>query len=192
MRAFPKATFTEDDRVYRAHNTANGPWFFSSDGRGRFDLRPPRGTVYFADTVPVAVREHLGDTIVQAQMVSEHRARQMQVSVLLNDARLTYANVCDPRASGFSITRELCTMTDYTVTQAWAALFASHQFDGIRCAARYSTGKVPDAWARFGPAGPHHAGVVLSSETVAGADACKAAGIQVLSTPKSRSSLRVN
>ena len=55
LRNFPACELTGGQPLHRGHRAGNGPWWFSSDGGGRFDLTPPRGTCYLAyDELTVA------------------------------------------------------------------------------------------------------------------------------------------
>jgi hypothetical protein len=44
-------------RLHRVCRAGKGTWWFSSDLAGRFDLRPPEGTCYFATDANGAIRE---------------------------------------------------------------------------------------------------------------------------------------
>ncbi|MGN6634758.1 MAG: RES domain-containing protein, partial [Oryzihumus sp.] len=60
LAGFPAYRLDPRTVLCRAHLAANGPWWFSHDGGGRFDLPAPRGTCYLATDPAAAVRERLG------------------------------------------------------------------------------------------------------------------------------------
>ncbi|SKY45329.1 hypothetical protein RND64_19880 [Gordonia sp. w5E2] len=60
LSSFPTVSIPTSAQLYRGHRTANGAWFFSNGGAGRFDLDAPRGTCYLGVDPDTAVREVLG------------------------------------------------------------------------------------------------------------------------------------
>ncbi|MGH2350676.1 MAG: RES domain-containing protein, partial [Chloroflexota bacterium] len=48
LDGFPSRLIRPTRRLYRIHQHDRGPWWFSHDGSGRFDLAPPSGTCYLA------------------------------------------------------------------------------------------------------------------------------------------------
>ena len=55
LDGFPIRRITPAQALQRAHTVAYGPWWFGSDGVGRYDLPLPRGTCSLADSAVVAV-----------------------------------------------------------------------------------------------------------------------------------------
>src|SRR4029450_991876 len=58
--AFPVWHVHAGTVLCRVTTSGLGPWWFSSDAHGRFDLAPPRGTCYLADDEVTALLEGLG------------------------------------------------------------------------------------------------------------------------------------
>lgn len=164
---------------FRAHSAANGPWWFSSDGSGRFDLRPPYGACYFADDVDTAVRERLADLIIDMQPISAEKAAQMAVATITPDTPAAYANIVDGQAARFGVIRELCTMVQSPVPNDWAASFHIAGFDGVRYSSRFTSAAGPNSWAMFGPAGLDAVRNAGPIPTMSGEDACALAGVVV-------------
>ncbi|MDY7528691.1 MULTISPECIES: RES domain-containing protein [Cryobacterium] len=190
---FPAVHTRGAERKYRSHPIGRGAWFFASapggPGGGRFDLAPPLGTCYLADTVAVAVRERLGPSYAASGMVPRWAAEEFQVTELDLSAGKKCADVAAADAATFGVTRELSTMDSYGVPQQWAALFESLGFDGIRYPARFSTGYSPDAWAVFGAAGPRS---WPTYAVVDGVAASESSGFSVYSPPASAAGLSVS
>jgi len=175
LTGFPAAT--PKVPVFRAHLIDRGPWFFASDDGGRFNLSPPRGTCYLADTPAAAVRERLGQRIVVRHEVSFEAAAEMQVSAL--DAGGRYAHVSSAEAAGFEVTGELAAMTPYEVPRAWATEFDAAAFDGVAFAGRFS---LTTAWGLFGAAGPDDSRPI-DATPLSGVEACALIGVTVLPKP---------
>ncbi|NKZ80542.1 RES domain-containing protein [Rhodococcus hoagii] len=57
LTGFPTWSLTTRRQLWRGHKAGNGPWWFASSGRGRFDLVEPRGTCYVAFDERTAIRE---------------------------------------------------------------------------------------------------------------------------------------
>lgn len=179
LTAFPSQISTSRI-IFRAVTRGREAWWYSSSGAGRFDLTPPRGTSYWADDAATAARERLGDRILDSGAVTTPAAMAFDVARARLPRNRRFAEVSSRDAARFGVTRELVTMIDYGVPQAWARAFDHADFNGIRYASRFTTG-APTAWAIFGTAGLDR----QRTETtpVAGIDACRAAGIEVLPLP---------
>lgn len=120
---------------------------------GRFDLRlPSRGTLYCANDDEAAVRENLGERYAGRVYLAASDLAHLTVSeVDLRGAGL--GDVLADTITARTVTREIATMTDYAITQAWADAFAQHEYDGIRYEPRSTPGPDIEAYAVFGPEG---------------------------------------
>lgn len=132
------------DTARRAHRATLGAgWFAHSHvpGQGgRFDLRlPSRGTLYCANDDEAAVRENLGERYAGRVYLAASDLAHLTVSeVDLRGAGL--GDVLADTITARTVTREIATMTDYAITQAWADAFAQHEYDGIRYEPRSTPG----------------------------------------------------
>jgi len=180
LSQFP--TVDKNGHLYRAHTASFGPWYFSADGRGRFDLTNPHGTCYLADTVGAAVRERLGEQFTTDRWVAPEDAQKMVVSKLA--VHLSHvADLESADVGNYPITQELTSMEDYQVPQAWARAFHAAGMSGIHYRGRFSY-TAGDSWAMFGAGGPDSTSPV-DPNPVGGFDACGLANIRVLPAPPS-------
>ena len=140
LRDFPRYRVGTDATLFRAHSASLGPWWFCSDGSGRFDLPAPAGTCYVATSAVAAVRERLGVVLGGATSVPAALLEGVVVSRLRLPRDRSVANLQMSRAADFGVTRELETMVPYTVPQAWARAFAGADLEGVRYAPRFTTG----------------------------------------------------
>lgn len=188
--------------MWRAHRTTNGPWYFSNRGFGRFDLNSDialsdeRGTCYVADDVESAFREAVGvqanaTNELAADFVDERCASHLGIS-----ATVMAANVNSARAVRYGITRELCTMPDYSVPHEWALAFDETFFDsptwpvrcgGIRYGSRFTTTPGPNCWALFSDAGEQTRYGQELPEGISGRRAAEISGFTVIDLPPKRS-----
>lgn len=188
LSGFPADALPVSKPLFRAHSKRRGPWWFSSDGSGRFDLHPPRGTCYAADGPAPALRERLGPSYsgggrAPAQLIDETLVTEIQAP------KGRGASLEGPTARNYPITGELVAMTPYTVPRAWAAAFDRAGFEAIHYRGRFSHSFGVVCWALFDRAGaqPHSVGPSMT-----GRDACTAAGIAVMPPPPTDpSTLRV-
>ena len=182
LHEFPGCDLTSEQTLYRGHRTGNGPWWFSSDGSGRFDLTPPRGTCYLAYDELTAIRETVGAPLASTGVISDVFAAERQISTLAvpHDHRL--ADTCVDTAADFGLTRELVTMTPYAVPQEWAAGFAA-TFAGLRYQSRFTTGTIPNAAGLFGEAGEADWPTDPKPEPLAAA--ARRCGLRVVGPPRS-------
>ncbi|HKY65074.1 MAG TPA: RES family NAD+ phosphorylase [Acidimicrobiales bacterium] len=132
----------------RVTTSGFGPWWFSSDARGRFDLAPPRGTCYLADDEVAALLEVLGPVTV----VSPRWAARLSMWHLGLPHQCSAADTTVRAARGFGVTAELAAMTPYDVPQMWAGAFAAAGHQGVRYRVRHDPAG-SRALALFGAAG---------------------------------------
>jgi hypothetical protein len=153
LTGFPECELTATQTLVRGHSAANGPWWFSSSGSGRFDLTPPRGTCYLAFDEITAIRETVGEALATTGIISDTFAATRRLSTLAVPHTHRMADTCADDAADFGLTRELVSMTPYAVPQEWAAAFDGVGFTGLRYQTRFTTGPNPNAVAMFHEAG---------------------------------------
>jgi hypothetical protein len=152
LSGFPTRQITRSDPLQRAHTAAYGPWWFGSDGTGRFDLVVPRGTCYLASSAVVAVRERLGIVLGGEPVVAASLLEGVVVSTLYLPEDRDLADVEAQAATRFGVTRELETMVPYAIPQTWARALDAAGFEGVVYGPRFTTGDAA-SYAIFGPAG---------------------------------------
>ena len=148
LDGFPAWHVHAGTTLCRVTTSGLGPWWFSSDGQGRFDLEPPRGTCYLADEEVGALLEVLGPIVV----VSAGWARRLVLWYLDLPDQCRAADTTVRSARGFGVTAELASITPYDLPQRWAAAFARAGYEGVRYRVRHDPGG-SRALALFGPAG---------------------------------------
>jgi RES domain len=148
LKGFPVWHVHSGTTLFRVTSSGHGPWWFSSDGAGRFDLAPPRGTCYLADDEMGALLEVLGPVAV----VSADWAKRFSIWLLGLPDQTSAADTTVRAARGFGVTAELATMTPYDMPQRWASAFAAAGYQGVRYRVRHDPGG-SRALALFGLAG---------------------------------------
>lgn len=152
LEQFPAQEVGDGTDLFRAHLAELGPWWFGSDGGGRFDLPAPAGTCYVALDAESAVRERLGPVLGGRSALPDSALTDVVVSRLRLPQARRVANLQARAAARFGVTRELETMVPYAVPQAWARAFAAAGLEGVRYGPRFTPGDC-SAVALFGPAG---------------------------------------
>lgn len=183
-RRFPKKNIPAETKMYRAHTTARGAWWFDNSPFGRFNLASPRGTCYTANRVETAVREKVRDEVSSSGVVTRALAESFIVSAVTAPAGYKCAAVSSTGAARFNVVRALVTMEDYDVPQEWAETFEANTFEGIYYGSAYTNGG-PSAFALFGnegDPGPRF----TAAQHMTGPEACKAAGMIVAGPPPFR------
>jgi hypothetical protein len=167
--------------LYRIHRARRSPWWFSSDGSGRFDLAPAsgRGTCYLAREPAGAFLEVFRFwVLVPEEEVRVRRIARLPVPPVL------LADCTSGRSRAFGVTGEIHTTADYEMTQLWAAAFAAASFDGVRYLLRHDPGQRLNGVALFGaagsPSGPQPGGVPIGRQLIAAME--RRFGIRVLPT----------
>jgi hypothetical protein len=152
LSGFPTRTVSPSQTLFRAHTATLGPWWFGSQGDGRFDLPAPRGTCYLADTALAALRERLGVVLGGSPVVPVSLLDAAVVSALHVPHVHHCADLQASAAGGYGVTRELESMVPYAVPQAWARAFDADGLGGVAYGPRFSTGAAT-SYALFGPGG---------------------------------------
>lgn len=152
--------------LYRVHRLGRSPWWFSSDGSGRFDLAPPKGTCYLAEEPLGALLEVTrGLTILSEQFLAGRRLFSTTLTTELRVADLTVAS-----AYGFGVTAELSAAADYTDARAWSKALEASGFGGVRYHVRHDPRSDLTGVAWFGRAGrgrgPAGSGQALPAEVL--------------------------
>ncbi|MDR1214717.1 MAG: RES family NAD+ phosphorylase [Propionibacteriaceae bacterium] len=182
LTGFPSASLPPNRPLFRSHACDKDVWWFNGDLTGRFDLAQPQGTFYVADDIETAVRERLRHELVRTGLVPDGLAQAMAVTELTTGRRWRCAHLASAQAAGFGLTKELVTMSDYTVPQAWAQVFDRAGFQGLRYGSRFTTGPAT-AWALFGRAGSGQRPAPVVRRRWSGPEACRRAGLTVLGPP---------
>ena len=174
--------YTLDSRapLFRIHRARHGPWFFSSDRTGRFDVPPPDGTCYLADSPICAFIEVFKDTKAVPRIDVEAR----RVASLRIPVEVRLADCTQRAARAFGITAAIHASSDYADTQPWAAAFLRAGFGGIRYFLSHDPSQQCIGIALFGANGP--ADYHVEAEEPIGPEVVTAAGefgILVLPTP---------
>jgi RES domain-containing protein len=134
LKGFPRRTLRGDRTICRIHRSARRPWWFSSDGSGRFDpVGSGAGACYLAEDQLGAWVEVFRRTMVIAE-VDIHARLLFSVS-LGRDLRL--ADLTSRRALSFGATASLGADEDYDPSHAFAVGALDAGFDGIRYLLRH-------------------------------------------------------
>ena len=188
----PTGTHWYREHGHRPADADVGCWWFAAlptdpAKGGRFDLPVPDGTCYLANSQRAAAMERVGRFTsahlpVPAGLVVGRVVSTVETSTL----PATAGNLTAARShTHFGVTGELFTMSDYGVTQAWAAAIHDAGHDGLVYTPRFSpNGR---AFAAFGPQGAHPRAVV-STRTLQ--EVLDRAQVTVVDTPL-RSALTV-
>ena len=174
LAGFPEHVLPADTTMYRAHSASRSAWWFDNGPGGRFNLHGARGTCCTATSLDTAVREKVRDYVSQTGFVDPDFASEFTVSLVTAPLPYRCAAVNHTDAAKYAIVRELVTMHDYSIPQAWAARF-DEDFDGILYESAYTTGG-PSAYALFGDAGAPTVAGYTEATHMSGADACTAVG----------------
>lgn len=183
---FPEATVPAGQIMFRAHNAAKGGCWFDNGSAGRFNLHGARGTWCTATSIDTAVRERVREHISQTGVVDPVFASEFVVSRVTAPLPYRCAAVSDAAAARYGVVRELVTMHDYTLPQAWAGAFDAAGFEGVFYGSAFTTGPA-SAYALFGDAGAPEAAAGFTEEVhMSGAEACTQLGWKVGPPPSSR------
>jgi hypothetical protein len=150
LKGFPRRTLRGDRTLYRIHRANRGPWWFSSDGSGRFDpLGTSRGACYLADSELGAWIEVFRKRMLLAE--AEITQRALFAVELGRDLRL--ADLTSRRALQFGVTASIGADERYHASHAFAVDALKAGFDGVRYLARHDPAQKLYSVALFADAG---------------------------------------
>lgn len=146
---FPDHHLLPSDPIVRIHRHDRGPWWFSHDGSGRFDLAAPSGTCYFAvDEVGAFV-----EVFREMRVIPDLEVLARRISIIHVTTPVRLADCTAPSAAAFGITAAIHSSEDYVKTQTWAGAFAGAGFGGVRYLVSHDPAQRNVGVALFGPAG---------------------------------------
>lgn len=147
LARFPRRTVRGDAELYRIHHRDRGPWWFSSEGAGRFDpIGTGLGACYLAERPLGAWVE-----VFRREMQLSERAvgdRALFTVTLGTDLRL--ADLTSRRALQFGVTASLGANEDYSGSQEFAARAVAAGFAGVRYFVRHDPAQKLYGIAVFG------------------------------------------
>lgn len=150
LRGFPRRTLRGDRTIHRIHRADKRPWWFSSDGAGRFDpVGTGLGACYLAEQPLGAWLEVFRKSMLLTE--DEVRDRALFSPRLRREVRL--ADLTSRRALGFGVTASLGASEEYDESQAFAAAVANDGFGGIRYLLRHDPAQRLYGVALFAAAG---------------------------------------
>lgn len=147
---FPLVSLRQGYSLVRVTRRARGPWWFTSGGRGRFDLSPPEGTCYLAKDEISALLEVLGGApsqVICSEFLEVRTLHRLSMPVDVELADLTSRG-----ARRFGVTGEIHTLVPYEIPQQWARSLRAVGREGLRYSVRHDPA-FGEGIALFGPAG---------------------------------------
>ncbi len=156
------------------------PWFFSSDGGGRFDPvgESDFGACYWASSWMAAVREALGPDYRPGAVIARSWFDQRCVWSTRPDPDdpPLIADLLNAHWTAFGLTSELWTRIKYGRPQKWGAAFLRAGYDGMLHGLRHVLTEADFGVTVFGPAGaqPHRRGFTNVERTSFDDDDCRA------------------
>lgn len=187
VKGFPRRTLRGDRTLYRIHRATGGPWWFSSDGSGRFDpVGTELGACYLAELPLGAWVEVFRRQMLLAE--AEVLERALLSVELGREVRL--ADLTSRRALRFGVTASLGANERYDDSQVFAVDAARAGFDGIRYLVRHDPAQQLYGVALFALAGApdsadpdwlHGDGAAIPDELVA--EAGESFGYRILPVP---------
>lgn len=149
LSGFPRHELRRSATLYEIHLVGQSPWWFSSDGSGRFDLSSPRGTCYLAEDPLGSFVEIFRDVgAVDQADINERRLSPLSVP-----QSVALADCTSSRARSFGLTAGIHSTEDYAKTQRWARAFAHHAYGGVRYLVSHDPSQRLVGVALFGDAG---------------------------------------
>ncbi|WP_162824139.1 RES domain-containing protein [Peterkaempfera bronchialis] len=166
LSQLPPRVLSAGTTLFRATDHNAGPWYYASQGTGRFDLPAPKGTCYSAFDHVTCVLEQLFPEVLDARGLPLEPALLSGVHVyeFLTPAQLILADLQTTAAATYGASRELSTTSDYLVSQDWAAGL-SVNFSGLAYAPRCNPQPTAVGVAVFGPAGADATWAPVASTT---------------------------
>jgi RES domain-containing protein len=150
LKGFPRRTLRGDRTIYRIHKSAKAPWWFSSNGEGRFDpVGSGMGACYLAE-------DELGawvEVFRKPQLLAESEIANRSLLAVKLERDLRLADLTSRRALSFGVNASLGANEYYEKSQAFAVRTVEEGFDGVRYFLRQDPAQKLYGLALFGHAG---------------------------------------
>jgi hypothetical protein len=172
-----------DEPLYRVCKRANGTWWPSNDGSGRFDLTstPGTGTCYFGTDPHAAMYEVFRSLPVDPTDIHLRSLR------LVTFGRMrVIADTTQESARIFGITKEIATIVPYDICHRWAACLHKASYEGIRHELRHDPVPRASGMSVFGPTGAAPDDFHEKEVTDLNVEDVESAGLRVLQVPSRR------
>jgi len=145
LEGFPEVVLDEGVVLTRIHRGESEPLFFSTSGRGRFDINP-EGTLYLAADELGAFVEVFRGRLVPVDEVAVRRLAFVRLR-----AGVTVADLTSAASRAFGITAAIHASSDYALCQRWASALHRHGFEGILYRLSHDPSAESIGIALFGP-----------------------------------------
>lgn len=148
----PIRTWKAGQKLWRVHRADREMWWFSADGRGRFDPTGSDGVgACYLAAAPLAAFVEVFRTMMELDEsdVSDRRLSQ----VAFEDRDLRLADLPSRRALRLGITAEVGAGGDYSLSHRIASQAADAGLDGVRYRVRHDPAQRLVGVALFGTAG---------------------------------------
>lgn len=149
LAGFPTHTYSAGTVFVRSHSSIRGPWYFTNNGAGRFDLSGTHGTCYVAEDEVITLLEKFGGM----KAVPDYSIEEVSISSVSLAGDLVVADLTSNRGVAYGVTAEIFDTSDYPLTQRWAASLHAAGFAGVRYWARHELEHDLHAVAIFDSAG---------------------------------------
>lgn len=159
LSGFPSRRILKNAKIHRAHLTAYSPWHFTSAPKageehkgGRFDTPFPAGTCYVANNALTALAEKLGPKMLKD--LPPDAFDSWSVSSIALPRTYRTVDLDDQSCVGHGvISSEISSASPYRTTQAWAAAWHGHHFEGVRYRPRHDPQRSATSFALFDEGG---------------------------------------
>ncbi|MDJ0005512.1 RES family NAD+ phosphorylase [Rhodococcus fascians] len=149
LAGFPTHTYPAGTAFVRSHSSGLGPWWFASNGAGRFDLAGTHGTCYVAEDEVITLLEKFGGM----KAVPAYSIEGVSISSVSLLGDLVVADLTSNKGVAYGVTAEIFDTSDYPLTQRWAASLRAAGFAGVRYWTRHDLAHDHRAVAIFDAAG---------------------------------------
>jgi hypothetical protein len=149
LAGFPTHTYPAGTAFVRSHSSGRGPWYFTNNGAGRFDLAGTHGTCYVAEDEVITLLEKFGGM----KAVPDYSIEGVSISSVSLAGDLVVADLTSNKGVAYGVTGEIFDTSNYPLTQRWAASLHAAGFAGVRYWARHELEHDHRAVAIFDSAG---------------------------------------
>jgi RES domain-containing protein len=150
LARFPRRTVRGDGELYRIHHRNRGPWWYSSDGAGRFD---PIGTGLGACYLAAWPLGAWVEVFRRETQLSERAVRDRALFTVTLGIDVRLADLTSRRALQFGVTASLGANEDHMGSHEFAAGAVEAGFAGVRYFLRHDPAQQLYGVALFGPPG---------------------------------------
>lgn len=164
---FPRRVFKANQPLARIHRELHETAYFSTDPHGRFNPSPEKAADFGTCCLSTLPMGAFLEVFSRIQPITRQHIDERVLAHVYLPSDVVLADVTHPAVLGrWSLTAEINTTANYSVSQAWASSWEAAGFGGVFYAAKHDPRLVSRSIALFGKPGVQEDSLIARTEAI--------------------------